>query len=122
MKRVRCLIADLPQQLLADIVQNMAEESGLIEVVDQVSSIADIPTVIASKPVDVLMLGMKNTELPSLCVDLMNRISGLHIIGLVDDGRRLAVYLNNVGRTDVLRIIRALPTLNRERTFENPRH
>lgn len=117
MKCVRCLIADIPQQLLADIVQNIAKESGLIEVVDQVSSVADIPAVIANKPVDVLILGMKNTELPSLCVDLMNRISHLLVIGLVDDGRRLAVYLNNVGRTDILRIIRTLGILNKERTF-----
>jgi DNA-binding NarL/FixJ family response regulator len=108
MQSVRCLIADIPQLVLADIVRNLAEESSDIEVVDSVNSIEDIWSVIARTPVDVLILGMKNTVLPRMYVDVMQRFSNLAIVGLVDDGRQLAVYMDNVGSSDILRILRAL--------------
>jgi hypothetical protein len=38
----------------------------------------------------------------------MNQAPDLPIVGLVDDGRRLAVYLNNVGKNDILQIIRTI--------------
>lgn len=117
MQSVRCLIADIPQLVLADIVQNLAEESSDIEVVDRVNSIDDIWSVIARTPVDVLILGMKNTVLPRMCVDVMQRFSNLAIVGLVDDGRQLAVYMDNVGSSDVLRILRALRRTNEEQMF-----
>ena len=117
MESVRCLIADISQRVLADIVQKLAEESSDIEVVDRVNSVDEIPFVIAKNPVDVIILGMKNSVLPKMYVDIMKTISNLAIVGLVDDGRQLAVYIDNVGKNDILKIIRALRRSNKEQTF-----
>lgn len=108
MDGVRCVIADIPQRLLADIVQNMADESGIFEVVDRVNSLSELPAVVARQPVDVLIMGMDNTMLPKLGIEIMRAVPNLPIVALVDDGRRMAVYLDNVGKNDLLRIVRAL--------------
>jgi len=114
MESVRCLMADIPQLVLADIVQNITEESSDIEVIGRVNNIEEIPDVVSNNHVDVLILGMKNSMLPDVCLDIMNNISNLVIVGLVDDGRRLAVYLDNVGKNDVLKIIKTFGKSNRE--------
>jgi len=108
MENIRCLIANMPQQVLVDIVENLAQESGVIEIVERVTSISEIPAVIAQNPVDLLILGMKSTELPEPCFSILNRSSDMPVLGLVDDGRKLAIYLNNFGKNDILKIIRTL--------------
>jgi hypothetical protein len=108
MEQVRCVIANMPQKLLADIVENMVEESGDMQVVDRVNSISEVKAVIDKNPVDLLILGLKSIDLPQSCVGIMNESPNLAIVGLVDDGRRLACFLDNVGKSDILRIIRTL--------------
>ena len=109
MENIRCVIANMPQKLLRDIVENMVRESGDIEVVEQVENIHDIPSVIAKKtPVDLLIMGMESNILPESCLGIMNRSADVPILGLVDDGRRLAMYLNNVGKNDILKMVRTL--------------
>jgi hypothetical protein len=108
MKNIRCIVANMPHQMLVDIVENLAQESGVIEIVERVKNISEIPTVIARNPVDLLILGMKSNELPESCLSILNRSSNLSILGLVDDGRGLAIYLNNFGRNDIQNIISTL--------------
>lgn len=108
MENIRCVIANMPQKLLRDIVENMVRESGDIEVVEQVENIHDIPSVIANNPVDLLIMGMESNILPESCLGIMNRSANVPILGLVDDGRRLAMYLNNVGKNDILKMVRTL--------------
>lgn len=113
MENIRCIIANMPHQMLVDIVENMAQESGVIDIVDRVTSISEIPSVISQNPADLLILGMKSNELPEPCLSILERNSDLPILGLVDDGRKLAIYLNNFGKNDILKII---STLHRKST------
>lgn len=108
MENIRCVIANMPQKLLRDIVENMVSESGDIEIVEQVENIHDVPSVIAGNPVDLLIMGMESNMLPESCLGIMNRSANVPILGLVDDGRRLAMYLNNVGKNDILKMVRTL--------------
>lgn len=117
MGSVRCLIADMPQMVLADIVRNLAEECSDIEVVGRVNSLEDVLTATGHDPVDVLITGMQNTALPHMYLDIMKKITNLAVVGLVDDGRQLAVYLDNVGKNDILKILRVLRRSNREQMF-----
>ena len=106
MQPLHCVIANMPQQLLGDIVEDMVEECADIEVIKRVDSIREIQAVMASSPVDLVVLGMKSTDIPQSCLGLMDETPNLTIIGLVDDGRRLAAFFDNVGKNDILKIIR----------------
>jgi phosphoribosylformimino-5-aminoimidazole carboxamide ribonucleotide (ProFAR) isomerase len=111
---LHCLIADIPQIVLADIVQDMVEESNDIDVIGRVNTTEEILSAVKQGSVDVLVLGMKNDATPRVCVDIMNKVSNLVVVGLVDDGRKLAVYLDDVGKSEIVNIIRMFGQLNRK--------
>jgi hypothetical protein len=103
---LHCVIANMPQQLLGDIVEDMVEECADIEIIKRVDSIREIQAVMAVSPVDLVVLGMNSADIPQSCLGLMEETPNVTIIGLVDDGRRLAAFLDNVGKNDILKIIR----------------
>ena len=114
MDQVRCVIANMPQKLLADIVERMVVESGDIQVIDRANNLGDIEPGIDRESIDLIVLGMQSISLPQSCVEIMNEIPNLTIIGLVDDGRRLACFLDNVGKNDILKIIHTFCHSGRE--------
>ena len=105
METLNCLIADIPQVVLADIVQKITEENQNIEVVERVPKIEDVPAILSRKDIDVLILGMKSNISPQICRDILNDYSDLLIVGLVDDGRQAAIYMDDIGVDEILKII-----------------
>jgi hypothetical protein len=99
------LIADIPQAVLVDIVQRIAEETENVKVVDRITDIAELPAIMDSQPIDVLIIGMEKFVIPQICSDMLNKFSNLLIVGLVDDGRKAAVYINDVTSHEVNQII-----------------
>ena len=105
METLNCLIADIPQVVLADIVQKITEENQNIEVVERVPKIEDVPAILSRKDIDVLILGMKSNTPHQICRDILNKFSDLLIVGLVDDGRLAAIYMDDIGVDEILKII-----------------
>jgi spore coat polysaccharide biosynthesis protein SpsF (cytidylyltransferase family) len=108
METVRCLIADMPQMVLADIVQKLTEESNDIEVVDRVDNLEDAFAALIETQANVLISGAKNTQVPERFTDILKKFSGLSIVCLAEDGRQLSVHLDDVGTKDIVTILRAL--------------
>ena len=108
METLHCLIADIPQVVLADIVQRITEENHNIEVVKRVPNIEDVPAVLSRQNIDVLILGMKSNTSPRTYRDILNKFSDLLIVGLVDDGRQAVIYMDDVGSNEIVKIIRTL--------------
>ena len=108
MAHLRCLIADIPQLVLADIVQRVAEENEDVEVVDRLTGVDNLAEEIKKQAIDVLILGMKKNRLPQVCNEVLDTISNLLVVGLVDDGRRTAIYVDDVGSNEIMKIISIL--------------
>ena len=108
METLHCLMADIPQVVLADIVQRITEENYNIEVVKRVPNIEDVPAVLSRQNIDVLILGMKSNTSPRTYRDILNKFSDLLIVGLVDDGRLAVIYMDDVGSNEIVKIIRTL--------------
>jgi hypothetical protein len=102
---LHCLIANIPQAMLVDIVQRIAEETENIKVVGRVSSIAELPAILSNRPIDVLIIGMEKFVFPQICSDMLKTYARLVVVGLVDDGRMAAVYLNDISSQEVTNII-----------------
>ena len=105
METIHCLIADIPQVVLADIVQRITEENKNIEVVKRVPNIEDVPAILGRQDIDVLILGMKSNTSLQTYRDILNNFSDLLIVGLVDDGRLAVIYMDDVGVDEILKII-----------------
>lgn len=108
MERVRCVIADMPHKLLADIIENMVEKCDDIEVVERVDNHADLISAVTERSAEVIILGVKSRDLPEVYTKIAKCVANILVIGLVDDGRCLSVFLDNAGQRDITRVILAL--------------
>ncbi|MFV2033005.1 MAG: hypothetical protein ACC663_10960 [Gammaproteobacteria bacterium] len=108
MQPLNCLIVDIPQAVLVDILQRIAEGAGGLNVIEGVADSADLPTILSSQTVNVLIIGMEEFVLPKIYNDMLNRYSDLLIVGLVNDGRMAAVFINDIRSHEFLKIIEML--------------
>jgi hypothetical protein len=107
-KSIQCLIANIPQKILAEIVQNLLEADGDIEVLNHAMSIEDLPQVVDQQKITLLIVGMKTFDLPTVCEELLLRYSNLVILGMVEDGRKVAAYFNDVASQDLTNLVNLL--------------
>ena len=108
METLRCLISNIPQQLLSDIVLRITRQHKNIEVVGRVDGINDIPFLVKKESIDVLLLGMNKSMLPPVCTEALGKVPNLLVVGLVEDGRSAAIYIDNVGPGEIAEIISTL--------------
>ena len=108
MDKIRCLIADMPQLILADIISDIAVDQRDIDVVDRVETIDDVPAVLGKRDIDVLIIGMSSDLSFNYCKDIVKRFPRTLVIGLPDDGRSAIVCKGDVGREEIIKLIHAL--------------
>ena len=106
MEILRCLIAGIPQKVLADIVQSVTQQDEKIDVVGQVSNIADVPEILDKQKVDVLILGMQGDTSHQLCEQMLKQFPDLLIVGLINDGRATVIFMGDVGSSQLVRILK----------------
>ena len=107
METLRCLISDIPQKLLSDIVTGITDPHKDIEVVDRIAGREDLYLALNKQSIDVLILGLNQNCFPGFCSELLNQFSDLLIVGLCHDGRQAAVYLDDVSSHEIIEVIRA---------------
>jgi len=105
-KSIRCLIAGIPQVLLADIVQRIVQDNENIEVIERVSDIDDVSAILSVQDVDVLITGMKSNHDPQRYRNIQNQFANLLIIELIDDGRHATIYVNDIGCCEIVQVIK----------------
>lgn len=118
MGTLRCLISNLPQTLLSDIVLATASPHMNIEVVGNVSTDEDLPALIKRKSVDMLLIGADRNTLPQNINAILDGDQDPVIICLIDDGRRAAIFLNDIGTRELEELISAFGSARMSRQME----
>jgi hypothetical protein len=113
---LRCLISNIPQKLLSDIVLDSVQQHLDIEVVADAIVDVDIPALVKKESVDVLLLGFARDRLPKICNQLFISDPNLLVVGLVDDGRGAAIFVNDIGPGELVDLI---STLRPDRTGQH---
>ena len=108
METLRCLIADIPQNILADIVRRVTQQDEKIDVIGQVRNIDGITGFLRRENIDVLIMGMRDGTPHQFCQDIFRNFPDLLIVGLVDDGRMAVACLADVSSRQLLDIITLL--------------
>ena len=108
MNPLQCLIADMPQAILVDILKRSAAQSAHIEVLDRIFNMDEVPDALAQNPIDVLIVGMERYVVPEIYYDLMSRHANLLVVGLIDDGRTAAFFVNDIGSDEMADLITLL--------------
>ena len=104
----RCVIANMSRHILGDIVEKLLSNSVDIEVVERVDHISQVNPILAEHSIDLLVLGMTSNELPEVCIGFLNRTPNVAIVGLFEDGRRMAMFIDNVSTNVLLRVMKAI--------------
>ncbi len=105
MEPLRCLLADIPQKVLADIVQTLTRQDENIEVVGQMPGFDGVTGMLEQQAIDVLVMGMEKNMAQAACCQLIQKFPKLLVVGLVDDGRLAVTCMANVGKDDLLNVI-----------------
>ncbi len=51
--------------------------------------------------------GIEESELPTVCTDLLHKIPDVVLVGVVPDGRRIGLHVDNIGTKELPNVFRA---------------
>ena len=106
MDKIRCLIADIPQHLLVDMIRKATEARSDIDVIEQYTTGKDLLELIEKEPVDTVLLGMeKDFEIRSLD-KIFSVLPQVVVVGVIDDGRRVCMCMEDVGLELLMKLVR----------------
>lgn len=105
MDNLRCLIANIPELVLADIVHRLVDERPDVDVVARDASNRNLRELIKKYGVDVLIMGLDISHIPEEYIDIMELDSDLVVIGLIEEGRHAMVLIEDIGLGDLKELI-----------------
>ena len=106
MENIRCLIADIPHIILADIIQQITEKRPGIEVVGCIDNNNDLSQVVKDRAIDVLISGMEVTSASQSLNKVFEISPQVVAVGVVDDGRRICVCVEDIGPDDLVELVK----------------
>lgn len=104
MKKIRCVIAGVSHIMLADIMQRIAEQNLNIELINDVEA-EDLSSHVQQLGINVVMTSFDATELPKACNELLEEVPDVAVVGLVEDGRKLCICINDAGPAELIELI-----------------
>ena len=104
MKKIRCVIAGVSHIMLADIMNHIAEQNLNIELINNIEE-GELLSHVQQLDINVVMTSFDTTELPKACNDLLEEVSDVAVVGLVDDGRKLCICINDAGPAELIELI-----------------
>ena len=105
MDLIRCLITDVHQRLLGEIVKKVLEKENSLELVGSDNKVEDLPLLVKKQSVDVLIAGVDYDPFQQLFNGQLSDLSDVMVIGLIDDGRGAVVYLEDIGVDEIIELI-----------------
>ncbi|MDH5602272.1 MAG: hypothetical protein OEY78_13325 [Gammaproteobacteria bacterium] len=107
MDDIRCLIADFPKRVLNDILHHVIGQSSGFSVVAKSVESAALCRQVQECAAEVVFIGMDSKVFPDICKEIFSSSKKTIMVGLVDDGRRAAIYIDDVGPSQLLELVRA---------------
>ena len=106
MNKIRCAFAGVSHAMLADIIHRLAGRNSDIELINNVEE-RNLPSNIKQLGVNVVMTSLNSNELPEVCNELLEEVPDVAVVGIVEDGRRFCICVDDVGSTGLFELIRA---------------
>lgn len=106
MENIRCLIADIPQLLLADIVEKIIEERPGVEVMYRSDNENALHTQMREGLIDVVIHSMADHDMSLIIKELLKTSSHTISVGVIDDGRRVCICMRDIGPDEFIELIR----------------
>jgi DNA-binding NarL/FixJ family response regulator len=105
MDKIRCLIVAVPHYLLADLILHITEKYPEIEVVGRVNGYKELVLVLRGQPVDVVVTGIDGVSKMQFIDDLFALAPQIVVVGVMNDGRRLCLCVEDRGPEDLITLM-----------------
>lgn len=105
-RAIRILMANLPA-LLRDIAEEILLRRPGVELLGHVYC-EDVNAAVRRFAADAVALELPRGAMPELCRSLLAEFPGVVVVGVSDDALRTAVYLHNVGTSELFETIRVV--------------
>ena len=105
MDNIRCVLADIPQVALADIIQKIIEARPGIEVIGRVENNNELLNYLNNESVDVVIHNMDAINSPQGIDRVLQQSPQTISVGLVESGRRICVCVQDIGPDELSNLI-----------------
>ena len=118
MESIRCVIEDISNIMLADIVHRISEQNLNVEFLQNIHD-NNLSTLVREHAVDVVVTGFDNKDIPMVCNQLLEEFHDVAIVGLIEDGRRMCIYIDDAGPRELIELIQSAVEEKRKRSYKN---
>jgi len=108
MESVRCLVGDIPQIILADIIQLLINDSPDIEVVCRLDGTGEVCDAVKENEIDVAVLGESAMSLSQSVNDLFSVSPQTTVVAILNNGSRACVCVENFGLDDLVAMLKSV--------------
>lgn len=106
MENIRCLIADIPHIILADVIQEVTERRPGMEIVGRVNNHNDLVEIVKERDVDVLILSLEDRTVFESLKDLFESAPNVVTVGVIEHGKRICIGVNDIGPDDFISLVK----------------
>lgn len=106
MSQIRCLLAGTSPGVLADIVEQVMKSHLDVEMVERVDKQEDVLPLVRQHDFNVVIIDFTPEQIPRICHDLLEEHPCMVVAGLVGDGKRLCILIDDPGPVELTEMIR----------------
>lgn len=107
MGHIRCMIAGFTEQALADILHNIVESSCELEVIGHINDRSELADAIQNTAANVVLMGVGSHAITTECADVFAVEPNAVVVGIANEGRSAALYVNNIGSKQLIDMVTA---------------
>lgn len=107
MKKIRCAISGISHPMLAEIMHRILDTNTNIEIISDVDA-EELSSYARDKGINVVVTSFDIAGLPIACNELMEEVSDIAIVGLVEDGRKLCICMKDAGPSELMKLIQTV--------------
>ena len=117
MQNIRCMVADIPQMVLADIIQKIVEERPGVEIVGRVDNDNDLNRYLDEHAIDVVIHCMEETSNSALIDNILKNSPQAVSVGLQKSGRLVCVCVDDIGPEQLLNLIENVTRIRKQHSL-----
>lgn len=106
MTQIRCLLTGTRPGVLADIVEQVMKNHLDVEMIERANSQEEVLPLVKKYDFNVVIVDIPSSGIPEHCHELLDEHPSMVIAGLVGDGKRLCILVDDPGPVELTEMIR----------------
>ena len=111
----RCLITNIQNKLLSEVIRHTTKRNPAIEIVNNTHAHEELPVVVKDHDIDLVIMGVEE-EFSQKFNALFEAYPKVVAVALVNDGQRICVCIEDVGPDEFMSLVQTVMKHRRDGT------